>query len=209
MSRRILSNYNPNSQVRRSQPNSQVRRSPGPQLTASSLKRRTREKNHCKFCNGNFFKRRLLRHIKNHNPCLILYQRMLRVKSLENLVVKLFSCQFCCETKKLDLKIHLSSSEDCLKSYQMEYDIVSIHAIVRKINNLKRNLHESRTAVARKLEYENRKEKAKTLKSMVSSINDYKQSVIYSNYKLCVIYLFFHVLGHWVRLQKKIYGKFQ
>lgn len=147
------------------------------------------KKNHCKFCIGNFFKRRLLRHIKNHNPCLILYQRMLRVKSLENLVLKLFSCQFCCETKKLDLKIHLSSSEDCLKSYQMEYDIVSIHAIVRKINNLKRNLHGSRSAVARKLEYENRKEKAKTLKSMVSSINDYKQSVIYSNYKLCVICL--------------------
>ena len=189
MSRRILSNYNPNSQVRRSQPNSQVSRSPGPQLTASSLRRITMKKNHCKFCIGNFFKRRLLRHLKNHNPCLILYQRMLRVKSLENLVVKLFSCQFCCETKKLDLKIHLSSSEDCLKSYQTKYDIVSIHAIVRKIYNLKRNLQGSRTAVARKLEYENKKEKAKILKSMVSSINDYKLSVLYSNFKLCVICL--------------------
>ena len=97
--------------------NSQVER----YLTSSTVRRRKLKHTHCNFCvreeNGEDF----VRHLRRSRSCWMLYMRTLKVHSFENVLLMLFSCQMCGETKTVNFTKHLQKNDRCLAGYREKY----------------------------------------------------------------------------------------
>ena len=156
-------------------------------LTSSGLRRKKIKDTHCNFCvreeNGIDF----ARHLRNSRSCALLYMRILKVHSLENVLLKLFSCEVCGETRSVNFVKHLERNDRCLAWYREKYDIFDCSDIAKKNRTLKRMLYDSRNAVVRKLEYKNQKIDKFQTKTVVSSLNDFRKNTMFFNYKLCVL----------------------
>ena len=159
----------------------------GRYLTTSSAKRKKVKESHCQFCVRILSGGDLLDHLKKEKLCQILYYRIMRTKSFENLVLKIFSCEFCFLTKRIDFKQHLSENGNCLEHYKIKLNANTIEGVVKKVKALKRTNMPSRTTVARALQYGKEKKKKKDAKTVACSLNDYRSSIELANYKLCIL----------------------
>ena len=107
-------------------------------LTTASAKRRRIKQNDCRFCNAIVTGKELLNHFEVKDSCKKLYMRSLRVRSEGNLASKLFSCEFCFETKQINFKKHCLSNIDCLESYLNKHQQQDLESLCKKVSCLKR-----------------------------------------------------------------------
>ena len=76
----------------------------------------------CKFCEKYVDERQLKRHLIEHKSCCALYMKLLKVKTIDNLLTKLFSCEFCCIRTRIDFKRHMRTNMNCFDSYKAKYN---------------------------------------------------------------------------------------
>ena len=162
-------------------------------ITSSSAKKKKVKETDCKFCHSNFSGEQLFKHMKSEKNCQTLYMKWFKVKSFESLVVKLFHCEMCYESKKIDMRKHLRTNWSCFKKYQRKSGEKDLEDVYKKVlalrrSNLSRSNLSSRTSEARKLENEKRKKKDEEnqCKSLSTSLNEYKDSTLFANYRVCV-----------------------
>ena len=159
-------------------------------LTTSSAKRRKVKEKDCKFCEGSIDGGDLFNHLKKEKNCRSLYMIYFKVKSFDSLVVKMFSCEMCFERKQIDFKKHLRKNQNCFKKYQKKLGENDLEEIHKKVSALRRAALPSRSAAARTLNYMKQKtkmEEEKMNKTMTSSLNEYRDSIMISNYRLCIV----------------------
>ena len=155
-------------------------------LRSSSASRNLKKLDDCKFCHMNVDGPGVKHHLNISKKCRIFYLRLFKVKSLDQLFLKLFSCLCCKERKRICLKRHLQRSEPCILHYRNELGINDIDKIIAEVEKLKRKTYPSRMPSVRSLQYNNRKEEELRTKTCVSSINDFNDKVAFGNYRLCV-----------------------
>ena len=158
-------------------------------VTTSSAKKKKVKETDCKFCHSNLTGKEFFTHLESRKYCRILYMKLSKVKSFEKLVVKIFSCEMCHELKKMDLKKHLRKNISCFKKYQRKFGVTDLEIIHKKVMALRRSTTVSRSIAARKLETAKRQSKLiedNRKKTVTSSINDYRDSIMLSNYRLCI-----------------------
>ena len=111
------------------------------------------------------------------------------LKSLELLLIKLFSCEFCCIRTRLDFRLHLRNYQHCLDKYREKYKIDDIDKLHEKISTLKRKTYPSRADdVTRRNNTKiknDHMEKQRAL-TMAQSLNEYKEKTAIGNYRICV-----------------------
>ena len=156
-------------------------------LTSSSVKRKKVKDSHCKFCLREKSALALVDHLRRSRHCSRLYMRIYKVNTLDNLLLKCFSCEMCGEIKHINFSEHLRRKNECLEGYMRQYKLRDIDEIVKRRKKLKRDLAQSRTTAARKLEYKKKKEKDASNKTTFSSLNDFHKNMMFINYKHCVI----------------------
>ena len=101
-------------------------------LTSSTVRRRKLKDRPCNFCereeNGEGF----VHHLRRSRTCVRLYMRFLKVHSFENVLLKLFSCEMCGETRSLNFAKHMERNNRCLVGYREKYDLVDCSEIAKK-----------------------------------------------------------------------------
>ena len=156
-------------------------------LTSSTVRRRKLKDRPCYYCereeNGEGF----VHHLRRSRSCVRLYMRFLKVHSFETVLLKLFSCEMCGETRSVNFVKHLERNNRCLAGYREKYDLVDCSEIAKKMKAMKRMLYESRNAAVRKLETNKKKINEIQNKTAVSSLNDFRKNTIFFNYKHCVL----------------------
>ena len=156
-------------------------------LTSSGAGRKKIKETHCRFCvreeNGAGF----VRHLTRSRSCALLYMKVLKLHSVENVLLKLFSCEICGETRPVNFVKHLERNDMCLAAYREKYGMVNCSDIAKKNKTLKRMLYKSRNAAGRKLEYNTKKIDKIQTKTAISSLNDFRKNTIFFNFKLCVL----------------------
>ena len=159
-------------------------------LTSSSAKRRKRKEADCKFCDERIMSFDLLKHLSEEKNCQSLYMKTFKVNSLDQLILKLFSCEVCCERKQINLKNHLLQNQNCLERYRLKFGEESVEKIHKKVAALKRAALPSRSNAARQLDYvkiKKKREEAKLNMTTVDSLNMFRSNTMIANYKMCVI----------------------
>ena len=156
-------------------------------LTTSSAKRKLIKAFHCKFCHETLLGQDLFNHLKESRKCRTCYQKVHRICSFEMLVQKIFSCEVCYETKRVDFRKHLVKNRACLEEYQKRTNKQSAEEISKEIIAQKRGLLPSRSRSARASKYKAKREEEQENKSKVTSLNEYRLNVMFSNYKKCVV----------------------
>ena len=158
--------------------------------STSSAKKRKVKDSPCQFCVENVNGLELVNHLKKEEKCKHLYLRCFRVNSVDALLLKMFSCTVCFIQKQVDFKKHLLRNENCLKEYQRkmnEKDVMKIH---KKILAQKRAALPSRSRTARGLEFAKEKlihKDAKMNMTVADSLNEFRASITFANYKKCVV----------------------
>ena len=89
----------------------------GHYLSTASAKRRRVKMEDCKYCNTIVGGNELLNHLEVKRNCKMLYMRALRVRVDGDLARKLFSCEFCLETKQINFRNHCLKNGSCLQKY--------------------------------------------------------------------------------------------
>ena len=143
----------------------------------------------CHFCNIDAEYEHLEQHLHESNQCQILYYHKLRVKSVEEVVFKIYNCIFCNLGDKKKLKQHIQKTDNCFRKYADRFQESDLEEISKKISKIKRSFQQSRQSLIRKL---NESEKQKLSrkkdfeqKTMESSLNDYRSCIQFGNYRLC------------------------
>ena len=159
----------------------------GRYLSSSSAKRRTIKEADCKYCDKFVEAASFIQHLRKEKLCRTIYLRNHKLKSFDSLLLKLFSCEFCYVKKRIVLKKHLEENNRCLDGYRNKLKENDLDKLCKKVKALKRATLPTRSVAARALVY--KKEKAEVLmnKSGAMSLNDHKDSVMLSNFKLCVV----------------------
>ena len=98
-------------------------------LSSSSLKKRTTKSSHCKFCPRYKCRSSLEEHLKLSDTCLQLYCREFKVRSLDAVLIKCFSCLGCDKIGKFKLAVHLSKSESCLRVYRERFGVEDVRFV--------------------------------------------------------------------------------
>ena len=161
----------------------------GRYFSTASAKRRKVKQEDCKFCEALIPGKDLLNHLKGKKTCMNLYMRILKVTSEKHLVIKLFSCEFCFETKQLNFKNHMSKNEDCYAKYCRKYKANDLESLFRRVQADKRAALPSRSRSVRTVESAKQKkrvEESRKNKTQAASLNDFRASTVIANYKLCV-----------------------
>ena len=109
-------------------------------LTSSSMKRKKVKDSHCKFCFREKRALALVDHLRRSRNCSRLYMRIYKVNTLDNLLLKCFSCEMCGEIKHINFSEHLRRKEECLEGYRRQYKLRCIDEIVKRRKKLKRDL---------------------------------------------------------------------
>ena len=134
----------------------------------------------------------LVNHLKGNQSCANLYLRIYKVMTLDSLLLKLYNCTVCYTTKRIDFKKHIGRNEVCLLEYQRRMNEEDISKIHKKVLALKRALIPSRSKVARGLDYERQKKSRddeKLNKTVTGSLNDFRDRIMYANYRKCAVCL--------------------
>ena len=159
-------------------------------LTSSSAKRKQKKPEDCKFCNENIADGDIHKHLSKEKNCRSLYMQVFKVRTLDNLLIKLFACEMCYERKRIDFRKHLRKNPICFKKYQEKLGEAEIDNIQKKIQALKRRTFPSRTKEVRALDYlekEKEREDEKKSKTTISSLNEYRERILLANWRLCVM----------------------
>ena len=159
----------------------------GRYISSSSAKKRKIKEMDCMFCVKYLEGSGFVDHLKKEILCRNLYLRSFKLKSYDNLLLKLFSCEFCFERRQMDFKKHLSRNNRCLEGYRRKFMENNLEILCKKVRALRRTAMPSRSAAARALVYKKERREAQLNKSTASSLNDYITSIMLSNYKLCII----------------------
>ena len=161
----------------------------GHYLSTASAKRRRVKMEDCKYCNTIVGGNELLNHLEVKRNCKMLYMRALRVRVDGDLARKLFSCEFCLETKQINFRNHCLKNGSCLQKYLNKYQKKDLDSLCSKVRSLKRANLPSRSKSSRAEESSKQKkirDENKCNKTRAASLNDYRSSTLMSNYKLCV-----------------------
>ena len=154
-------------------------------LSSSSLKKRTQKPLHCKFCARHRSRTSLEQHLKESEECYNLYCRLLKVRSMNAILLKLFNCLGCDQTGKFKLATHLSKSPRCYKIYETRFESSNIKDLSKKLKNFTRQSNSSRQSLTRKFENAKAKETRAESKTVSQAINEFKASTALSNYRRC------------------------
>ena len=154
-------------------------------LSSSSLKKMTKKTSHCNFCPRHRCRTSLEQHLKESEECFNLYCRLLKVRSMNAVLLKLFNCLGCNKTGNFKLAPHLSKSPSCYKIYQSRFEASSIKDLSKKIKNCTRQSNSSRQSLSRKIENVKARESRADSKTVSQAVNDFKTSTALSNYRRC------------------------
>ena len=98
-------------------------------LSSSSLKMRKTKSSHCKFCPRYKCRSSLEEHFNLSDTCLQLYCRELKVRSLDAVLIKCFTCLGCDQIGKSKLAVHLSKNKRCLRVYQERFGVEDVRLV--------------------------------------------------------------------------------
>lgn len=101
--------------------NSQIHR----YLSSSSAKRRRIKETICYFCRGEYDCFTFEAHLLSSIDCQTLYMRSMHLRSVDAVLVSLFSCLFCQTTVK-QLSHHLKRNADCREQFQQRFKVGSL-----------------------------------------------------------------------------------
>ena len=155
----------------------------------SSPSARRMKQSNCHFCVKEVEKLQLELHLQKSKACTLKYYSKYKVKSIDAILFKTYNCLFCANGNGNRLKNHLRKSQSCLVKYLEKFNETDIEMLFKKIMNIKRSTRPSRTELARQLETQSKQQKLKKEKDMKTvemSLNDYRNSVQYGNFKVCI-----------------------
>ena len=82
------------------------------------------EETHCYFCNTNVATPLLLEtHLRSSQLCLTKYQRRLKVKTVDSILVILFKCIYCNVKTFCSIEEHFRSHPQCLDRYKERWNV--------------------------------------------------------------------------------------
>ena len=151
-------------------------------MSSSTAKRKQIRNSECRFCVQTITPSQIISHLKRHRNCQSMYLKLFKVTDLELLTMKMFSCEVCFLSKRIDLAKHLKRDRNCLAGYQMKYELEDIESIVAKVKKLKRKTFSSRMNEVRKV----RRKEMLNSKPVSQSLNEYRDDVALGNYRTCV-----------------------
>ena len=94
-------------------------------LSSSSAKKRRVKETICYFCRGEYDCFTFEAHLLSSVDCQTLYMRSMHLRSVDAVLVSLFSCLFC-QTPVAQLSHHLKRNEDCLKQFLQRFKVGSL-----------------------------------------------------------------------------------
>ena len=159
------------------------------QRTSTIVQQMTQKVEDCKFCEKHVIEQEFKRHLLKHKNCCALYLKLLKVKTVDKLMTKLFSCEFCCVRTRINFKRHIRSNLNCFNSYKAKYNEDDIEKLIAKVKALKRKVFPCRSDSTRQAETKKRREKKieeNRTKTVSESLTEFKDKVAFGNYRLCV-----------------------
>ena len=102
-------------------PNTQIHR----YLSSSSAKRKRVKGNICHFCHGEYNCLTLEAHLLSSVDCQTLYMRSMHLRSVDAVLVSLFSCLYC-QTPVTQLSHHLKRNAVCRGQFQQRFEVGSL-----------------------------------------------------------------------------------
>ena len=92
-------------------------------VSSSSAKRRERKIENCHFCARYFNDCQSLKaHLEISPACYACYCRKYKCKSMNGVLIKLYSCISCSKTDNARLSLHLSRNQACLQHYLVVFE---------------------------------------------------------------------------------------
>ena len=158
-------------------------------LSPAGLKRKQTKKEDCKFCCEDVRERQLKDHLISNKRCALLYMKINKVTTFDLLLIRLFSCEYCCLTRRIDLKKHLKSHPNCLNHYRGKYQEDEMNNLLKRVNVAKRKTFPSRSAsvtAKQNKEKQLKKIEERRFKTMAEAINEFKEKTSFGNYRVCV-----------------------
>ena len=154
-------------------------------LSSASPKRRKVKVSHCWFCPVAEEREGLAIHLSSSEQCLLLYVRLLHLKSskVSAVMVKLHNCINCWISRNVKLNYHLLYNAQCLNKFKEVLGLESVEAITKYVSILRQVYAPSRSKAVRKLKYA----EAKKNISSVESLNNYREIILFANFRTCIV----------------------
>ena len=165
---------------------------------SSSISKHIQKLDHCNFCQATLNSSNLEQHLRSSNRCLTLYERKLKVSSLDSILVRLLPCLYCDYKGGSKLQFHLQRNVACRQQYFERWNINigeqgsineindGIKKITEAVSKLKRSSTKSRGKEARIQEHEKEKRKKEIRTTEEMSLNEFRHSTALSNYAKCL-----------------------
>ena len=165
---------------------------------SSSISKHIQKLDHCNFCQATLNSTNLEQHLRSSNRCLTLYERKLKVTSLDSILVRLLPCLYCDYKGGSKLQFHLQRNVACRQQYFERWNINigeqgsineindGIKKITEAVSKLKRSSTKSRGKEARIQEHEKEKRKKEIRTTEEMSLNEFRHSTALSNYAKCL-----------------------
>ena len=165
---------------------------------SSSISKHIQKLDHCNFCQATLNSTNLEQHLRSSNRCLTLYERKLKVKSLDSILVRLLPCLYCDYKGGSKLQFHLQRNVACRQQYFERWNINigeqgsineindGIKKITEAVSKLKRSSTKSRGKEARIQEHEKEKRRKEIRTTEEMSLNEFRHSTALSNYAKCL-----------------------
>ena len=165
---------------------------------SSSISKHIQKLDHCNFCQATLNSTNLEQHLRSSNRCLTLYERKLKVSSLDSILVRLLPCLYCDYKGGSKLQFHLQRNVACRQQYFERWNINigeqgsineindGIKKITEAVSKLKRSSTKSRGKEARIQEHEKEKRKKEIRTTEEMSLNEFRHSTALSNYAKCL-----------------------
>ena len=90
---------------------------------SSSASQHILKNNHCYFCNLEPNQSNFENHLRGSQRCLSLYERKLKIKGIEGVLLMLFPCLFCCYNGTSRLQFHLERHPNCRDKYFQRWGV--------------------------------------------------------------------------------------
>ena len=165
---------------------------------SSSISKHIQKLDHCNFCQATLNSTNLEQHLRSSNRCLTLYERKLKVSSLDSILVRLLPCLYCDYKGGSKLQFHLQRNVACRQQYFERWNINigeqgsineindGIKKITEAVSKLKRSSTKSRGKEARIQEHEKEKRRKEIRTTEEMSLNEFRHSTALSNYAKCL-----------------------
>ena len=175
-------------------------------LSSSSVKKRRKKIENCKFCTRYVTKDQMENHLNTFETCKLLHYRDLKCKSVTEVLVKLWKCFGCDKTGNFYLRTHLKANKKCCDTYRRMLGVNTLDEVTKKLKNVFRQSYLSRQSTQRNLEYNEKVSRQKNEKTISDSINKFRQSTEFSNYRVCVQCENHHLESYTVEIDPKQFG---